>query len=269
MKIFNFKLEGTKEGIVQAYLQTMGELEEFEVRNLPAIVICPGGGYEWISEREAEPVAKEFFAAGYHVFVLRYSVGENISKFTPLCQLAETMAVIRNNSELWRVDNNKIVVCGFSAGGHLAASLGTLHNKEEFLSVWNRNDDIRPNAMILGYPVITSDEYAHEGSIKNISGAEIGTKEYVWFGLNNHVDAATPPAFIWHTAADLSVPVENSILFALALSASNIPFELHVFPNGAHGMSVCTEEVGTNDVYNGRWIRWSLEWLNKLFDFKK
>ena len=133
-------------------------------RKLPAIVICPGGGYESITAQEADPVAKEYIAAGYHVFILDYSVREDASNFLPLCQLAGTVAHIRKYAQEWSVDENKIVVCGFSAGGHLAASLGTLFNENKFQKVWSRTVNIRPNAMILGYPVILSNECENGGN---------------------------------------------------------------------------------------------------------
>ncbi len=124
---------------------------------------------------------------------------------------------------------------------------------------------IRPNAMILAYPVILADAYVNEGSLACVSGAGKGSPEDLYFGLDKHVDAKTPPAFLWHTAEDTCVPVENSLYFALALSKEKIPFELHVFPEGSHGMSVCTKEVGTGDAYNGRWVEWSVRWLFKMF----
>lgn len=165
---------------------------------------------------------------------------------------------------------------GFSAGGHLAASLGTLYYDDKFLEAaekeWAWFDSkeklmecIRPNAMILAYPVILADAYVNEGSLACVSGAGKGSPEYLYFGLDKHVDAKTPPAFLWHTAEDTCVPVENSLYFALALSKEKIPFELHVFPEGSHGMSVCTKEVGTGDAYNGRWVEWSVHWLFKMF----
>ena len=128
---------------------------------------------------------------------------------------------------------------------------------------------IRPNAMILAYPVILADAYVNEGSLACVSGAGKGSPEYLYFGLDKHVDAKTPPAFLWHTAEDTCVPVENSLYFALALSKEKIPFELHVFPEGSHGMSVCTKEVGTGDAYNGRWVEWSVRWLFKMFFLHK
>lgn len=268
MNYFHFLPSGVGKCTVDAYLQTGGRSPEMAERKLPAVVICPGGAYQMVSDREGEPVAKEFFRAGYHVFVLRYTLGADAADFKPLCQLAATVAHIRKHAEQWLLDENKIAVCGFSAGGHLAASLGTLHREEKFLKVWQRNDPIRPDAMILGYPVITADEYAHEQSIETVSGGKAGSAAYAWFGLDRHVDGQTPPTFLWHTAADEAVPVENSLRFAAALSAAKVPFELHILPEGSHGMSVCTREVGSEDAYNRRWVEWSIAWLNRQFSFK-
>ena len=268
LNCFEFRPEDVCGATVKAYLQEIWKSSTLLDRPLPAIVICPGGAYTDISDKEAYPIAREYLAAGYQVFTISYSVRPNAKNFEPLCQLAATVSHIRKNAELWRIDPQKIAVCGFSAGGHLAASLGTLYNTEKFLSVWNRADDIRPNAMVLCYPVILAEEFAHNFSISNVSGAEPGTDEFRWFGLDNHVDGATPPTFLFHTAADTSVPVENSLFFAAALSKVKVPFELHVFPEGRHGIAACTHEVGTFDPYNRRWIDLSIKWLNKLFDFQ-
>lgn len=265
MKCFSFVPEGTADCRVAAYLQT--EVEG-QITARPAVVICPGGGYVMVSEREAEPAGKEYFAAGYHVFILTYSVGELAKDFGPLSQLAGTVAHIRKNAGEWHVDAGKLCVCGFSAGGHLAASLGTLYKEEKFLKAFGRQEWIRPDAMLLCYPVITADEYAHVESLENVSAAAAGSEAYSWFGLDRHVDSDTPPAFIWHTAPDDCVPVENSLRFCSALSAAKVPFEFHVFPEGGHGMSVCTKEVNTPDAYNRRWVGWSIEWLNRVFSFE-
>ena len=268
MRYFEFQPEGAEKCCVSAFLQTEMKAEG-KLGMLPAILICPGGGYVMVSEREAEPVAKEYCAAGYHAFILSYSVKEDAREFQPLLQLAAAMAHIRKHAEEWHVDGNKIAVCGFSAGGHLAASLGVLFNDETFLARWKRKENVRPDAMVLGYPVITADEFAHEGSILNVSGAEKGSEAYTYFGLDGHVDTETPVTFLWHTSEDGSVPVENSLRFAAALSAAKVPFELHVLPYGGHGMSVCTHEVNTPDPYNARWVGWSIAWLNRIFSYEK
>jgi len=281
MKVFDFIPEGIGECNVTAWIHTY-QKAGVEQQLHPAIIICPGGGYVNVSAREAEPVAKPYFAAGYNTYILTYSVGEKAKSFYPLCQLAATIAHVRNHASEWNTAADQIAVCGFSAGGHLAASLGTLYDEPEFLTAFdqqvNYSEDttsekqqkcsIRPDAMILGYPVITADEYAHQGSIEKVSDAEPGSERYAWFGLDKHVDGQTPPVFLWHTAADEVVPVENSLKMCLALSHAKVSFEFHVFPEGEHGMSVCTEEVGTPSEYNARWMEWSIEWLNKLFNVR-
>lgn len=271
MNFFEFVPEGAKDCKVQAWIHAYDEAE-IEQRLRPAIVICPGGAYRMVSKREAEPVALPFFAAGYDTFILEYSVLGKAKNFEPLCQLAATFAHIRKYADEWMIDREKIAVCGFSAGGHLAASLGILHNEDAFLKVFGSGENIRPDAMILGYPVITADAYAHAESIEHVSGAKCGSKEYEWFGLDKHVDSNTPPAFVWHTAEDKTVPVENSLKLSMAFSAAGVPFELHILPHGMHGMSVCTKEVGKVSPErlesNHRWVKWSIAWLNELFEFQ-
>lgn len=267
MKTFGFTPQGVSGCNVRAWIheQTSKEMKQ---RMHPAVIICPGGGYGFVSEREAEPVARAYFSAGYNTYILTYSVGEGAKNFVPLSQLAATIAEVRANADAWFTAKDKIAVCGFSAGAHLAASLGTLFNEEKFLKVFDKDENIRPDAMILSYPVITADEFAHVGSIQNVSGAEVGSEEYAWFSLDQHVDEQTPPTFLWHTAEDRVVPVENSIKMITALSAAKVPFEYHVLPKGHHGMSTCTAEVGCPHPYNARWMEWSITWLNTLFGFE-
>lgn len=269
IQVLNFQPEGAEDCFVEAYLHNEWKSLEIPGRDLPAVIICPGGGYDFTSDREATPVAMEYYNAGYHAFVVRYSVKEKAKGFHPLCQLAAAIAHVRKHAAEWNVQENKIAVCGFSAGGHLAGSLGTLANTDEFQKVWGRKEDIRPNAMILCYPVILANEYAHIGSILNVSGAQPGTADYAWFGLEGHVTSLTPPTFLWHTASDSAVPVENSLQFALSLSREKIPYEFHVFPEGNHGLSVCSVAVNTPDPYVGRWVEWSIVWLTKLFGYEK
>ena len=274
MQCFTFTPDHASGCTVTAWLQQGMLSESNPDKTFPAVFICPGGGYEMVSEREAEPVAKEYFAAGYHTFILQYSVKEQAQDFRPLCQAAAALAHIRRHAAEWKLQADHIAVCGFSAGGHLAASLGTLYDDEKFLQVYRENvtpdtTALRPDAMILIYPVITADEFAHTGSIEHVSGAAAGTPAYTYFGLDRHVDALTPPAYLYHTAEDDCVPVENSLRFAAALSGAKVPFELHVLPKGGHGMSVCTDEVGSPDDYNARWVSWSIIWLNRIFDFHK
>lgn len=264
MREFEFIPERGEGCKVRACIHYQNGSEEIIQKNYPAVIICPGGAYAGVSDREAEPVAIPFFAAGYNTFILNYSVGSMAGDFRPLCQLAATISEIRKHADEWYTIPDKIAVCGFSAGGHLAASLGVHFNEPEFLKVYESSENIRPDAMILCYPVITADEFAHVTSIENVSGAKEGGEQYQWFGLDRRVDKHTPPTFLWHTAEDSCVPVENSLKMAEALSAKKIPFELHVFPKGEHGMSVCTEEVGSASEHNARWVEWCIKWLQSL-----
>ncbi len=207
----------------------------------PAVMILPGGGYRHLSNREAEPVAMAFLAEGYHAFVLRYSIQENATFPKPLNDAEEALDLIRQNADQWGVNPDQIAVCGFSAGGHLAAALGTMGR-------------VRPNALILGYLVIFGDieEHLHIPA------------------LDKEVDELTPPAFIFATANDARVPVQNSIALAAALDRAEIPFEIHIFQDGTHGLSLAKPHTssGVKPMVNPAfaiWIELCLTWLENLF----
>ncbi|MCJ7840048.1 alpha/beta hydrolase [Lederbergia sp. NSJ-179] len=238
-------------------------------RKRPAVVICPGGGYVTTSDREAEPVAIQLNAMGFQVFVLRYSVHPATFP-TALLELATSVALVRENAEKWHIDPNKVIVAGFSAGGHLAASLGVFWEKE-FLSqsIKVDKDAYKPNGLILSYPVISSGVHAHQGSFNALLGdqqEELREK----LSLEKQVNAQTPPTFLWHTFEDASVPVENSMLFAIALRKHNIPFELHIYPNGGHGLSLANEESFSRKNNFGiqkecqNWIEMAGVWIRNL-----
>ncbi len=262
MKQLIFTPEGVENCQVEAWLQPV--LPGYAPRINPAMVVVPGGGYGFVASAEGDPVAQKYFGAGFSTFILTYSVNDRAKNFEPLSQLAATVAYIRGHAEQLCIDPEKIAVVGFSAGGHLAASLATLYNDPVFLAAFPQTQNIRPNAVVLSYPVITADEYTHEGTLENVSGGAVpGTPEYTYWGLHDHVDANTPPVFLWHTAEDTTVPVENSLAMAAALSKAKVPFELHIFPRGCHGMSVCNHAVCHPDAYNGRWMDWSITWLTR------
>ena len=242
----------------------------------PAIIICPGGAYFECGHNngDGDPIAYSFCADGYQSFVLEYSVAARAPQErtlfpAQLLDLGKAILLIREHAEEWCVDVDKISVIGFSAGGHLAASAGSHWNhpvlREEFKG--EEEGINRPNGMILSYPVITAGEYAHRGSIKNLSCNEnYGEKEIAEWSLELNVDETTPPAFIWHTVVDKVVPVQNSLLLANALTNNGVPYELHIYPYGPHGLSLATEETANGDAnklnpHTQSWAELAVKWI--------
>lgn len=237
----------------------------------PAVIICPGGGYEFLSAREADPPATFFLSHGYNVFVLRSSVrlpGTPPLKLAPLTQVSAAVMEVRLRCAEWHCDPDKIAVCGFSAGGHLAGSISVLWNSPELRAIQDTKDGLnKPNAAILGYPVITSGKMAHKGSFYAL--AEDDLTLWALFSLENQVTASAAPTFLWHTMADDCVPVENSMMMAAALHAAQVPVECHLYQKGGHGLSVCSLETGSKNVQCATWLPLCIAWLNDLFDFQE
>lgn len=241
-------------------------IPDMSVDSIPprdAVVICPGGGYHFLSEREAEPIALEFAARGICAFVLYYSVSPAIYP-QAVCEAAEAVKIVRDNAKKWNINPNKIAICGFSAGGHLAASLGVFYHTRDVLENLNcTEDEVKPNAMILSYPVISSGEKAHRGSFTNLLGERYDELlEYT--SLENRVTEKAPPAFIWHTITDTVVPVENSIYMFTALKNAGVNAEMHIFPNGAHGLSLANEIVGSPNPRAECWLSMAIDYIKNL-----
>lgn len=238
-------------------------------KNRPALLILPGGAYYCCSDREAEPIAFKFMDGGVCCFVLRYSVGEAAKFPQPLIDASRAMQYIREHAEEYAIDKNRVFVIGFSAGGHLAAALGTMwHDKEIYDATGMEYAMNKPNGMILGYPVINAFEYAHKDSIYNTLGTRTPTDEQLKTkSLEYHVDEKTCPAFVFHTSDDDCVVVQNSLLFCKALAEQKIPFELHIYPHGVHGLSLATKEVSegldilVDPVFAG-WADMAIRWID-------
>lgn len=211
-----------------------------------AMIICPGGGYDYCSEREAEPVAFRFIAFGISCFVLRYTCQRAFPQDALEC--AAAIKYVRENAERFDIDPDKILVAGFSAGGHLAATVSNLWNSEILTKPLGcKPEDIKVNGSMLCYAVLTSDpEYTHEGSILNLLRGREDDKELREFlAMENRVGEQTPPTFLWHCADDGCVRVENSLFYMTALSKNHIPFESHIYEWGGHGLGLCDETTAT------------------------
>ncbi len=256
------------------YIQEYSESLAIDKR--PLVLICPGGGYSFTSDREAESMALQFLAMGYHAAVLRYSCAP--AKFpTALLELASAMALIRNHAKEWHVDADKIVVQGCSAGGHLAASLGMFWD-EDFVAegIGLKTTDhelLRPNGMILCYPVISSGEFAHRGSFESLLGNSLSEDKASldMLSLEKQVSSKTPKAFIWHTFEDALVPVENSLFLVSAMRKQGIPTEFHMYPKGSHGLALANhltqaDDGGAVQEECTSWIHLAHTWMEHLFE---
>jgi len=256
---------GKNQASLTGYLQDF--TQDGGIRNIrPTVVICPGGGYRFRSERERDPVALHFLSMSYNVFILDYSVQAQASSLNPLIEASEAIIKIREFAVQWMCDPHGIAIVGFSAGGHVAASLATLHDHPRLLAAMDTKGGLnRPDAAVLCYPVISTKEgIAHQESADWVSGKS--EEDRLLFSLEDQVTETTVPCFIWHTVTDESVPVENSMLFASELRAKGVPFALHLFSEGSHGLSMSNHEVGTPNASCQAWVGLCSTWLNDRFE---
>ena len=209
-----------------------------EGRKRPAIIILPGGGYGHLSTREAEPIALQYLAADIAAFVVYYSVGEDAGFPRCLFEALTAIKTVRENAEEWNIDPDKIAISGFSAGGHLAANASAFWNSE-LASVLGDKESIKINAAVLSYAVISAKEEKNIRCFENLFGENPSEKELSSVSIEDHVTEAFPPTFIWHTATDQVAPAQHSLLMGQSLYAAGVPFEMHIYPQGPHGMALC------------------------------
>lgn len=249
------------------------------VKAYPTVLVMPGGGYSGVSSRESECIAVEFISMGMAAAVLSYSVDPDAEFPQSLCEAALAMAYLKENAETYQIDKSRIYTCGFSAGGHLALSLGVFWDKA-WLSeaVGKENELLRPTAQILCYPVVSSDPaIAHAGSIRRLMGGEETAEKLDLVSLEKHVSPQTPPTFLWTTQTDKAVPCENSLRLVLALQENKVPTEFHMYGWGGHGLSLCSritksiKNLGKPSRLNHinphaeTWLRLAQEWLEEMF----
>jgi acetyl esterase/lipase len=227
----------------------------------------PGGGYNRVSDRENEPVALALLGAGYAAFTLKYSCASDSSaKFpTQMLQACFAMKYIKDNAEAFNIDPEKVFAMGFSAGGHLCGCLGLLYRSKYVMPVMPDYEKARPAAMILCYPVISSGRHGHSGSFEILLGRADSSTDV---SLENAVTGDAPPVFVWHTFDDSVVSVFNPLLLASAYAEKNVPFELHIFESGAHGLSLSDARTASPEKKD--FINENVAvWFNLLLNFLK
>lgn len=232
--------------------------------NGTAVIICPGGGYGILSlVQEGVKVAEKLNEIGVAAFVLKYRLPSDLimvdQTMGPLQDALQAMYLVRKNASLWGINPAKIGIMGFSAGGHLAASVSVHYND---LKVQNQEQiSLRPDFSILIYPVISFGTVTHAGSVKNLLGENPTAAQRSYFSSQNYVNAQTPPAFLVHANNDASVPVKNSILYNEALTKFKVPAEMHIYPTGGHGFGL--QNKTTKDDWFERLKNWmqSNQWL--------
>lgn len=231
-----------------------------------AVLIIPGGAY-WInSDTEADPIAHYYLSMGFNAFTLRYSTGRGVDSIwpKPLLEASAAMKFIRDHAEEFHIDPDYVFAIGFSAGGHLCAALGSLWDNDEIEATLGMEKGYnRPTGTVLSYPVISALEpYAHRGSINNILGRARDDEEArKSVSLELLVSEKTVPAFIWATAEDNVVPVQNALLYATALADANIPYEMHIYPKGGHGTSTANHIFSCPHPEISAWMENAARWM--------
>lgn len=304
MKTEVIKLYENREDVTLTTYVLQDSPEMLAGKSRPAILICPGGGYFSCSDREAEPIAMKFASMGYHTFVLRYSVynegkgsdlpdlskqldiKEHCQYPTQMREIGQAMLIIREHAKEWFVDEERIAVCGFSAGAHNTAMYAT-HWHTDIMSEYfqEEKEKFRPAAVILGYTL--SDYVFMRDNTEKASPMDVAffkASNTVFLGTGEpseellvkvspvkHVTAHTPPMYLWATASDQLVPVQHSLRMAHALAEQNIPFELHVFEEGPHGLGLATQATAAakSQIYKdaSKWAELAGCWLEKRFAF--
>ena len=257
MKMIHMECPNHPEATLEGYILDC-EITLGQEKKRPAIVVCPGGGYVYCSPREGEPIALGFASHGYHAFVLRYSTGRDAAAFSPLEEISWVIGYLREHAEEWNIDPEKLLTCGFSAGGHLALAAGVMAEN-------------KPNGMILSYPAVTIPNIpGADYMLKLLAGKDTVTDEdALALNLLEKIDKDAPPVFLVSTAEDLLTPY-GALAVANKYSSLGLGYELHVFQHGPHGYALANEVTadGSSQVLNDAYSCWqdlSVAWLKKVF----
>ncbi len=274
---------------MKTYVLDQGEYDRRGLKH-PAVVVCPGGGYSFVSKNEGEPVALFFNRHGYHAFVVDYSVKIENPFPTALQELAKAVSIVRENKENWLI-SDEIIVIGFSAGGNLALSLG-IYSNEKFLTedLGLNASDIKPDRLILSYPAVTLHpkfeggelpqviiDLIEKGLMPDFRGPNIreillgkenpSAEEMEELNLLNKLHKDLPPTFIWGSYEDTVIPTTDLTDLASELYRLDVPCELHLFGKGPHGMSLCDVTVKHENEVTGlsmnNWTNLCIQWLEQ------
>lgn len=249
-------------------------------RKYPAMIICPGGGYAYCAKIEGEPIMAAFFSAGVQCFVLRYSAARSeppVYYPTEHLQLAAAFDWVRRHADEYKIDKDTIGLIGFSAGGHLAGSFGAgLWHSENYADTLGvERENLRPNALALGYSVLSLLDPTNDWTVKNLlADRRFDENEKARLSFENIVGEFTPPTYLWHTSTDDIVPVECSIRAMSALAAHKIPFQARIFPEGGHGLSRATR-LTSGDLtkipprYIADWMRDCTDWFLRVTGYEE
>ena len=256
MKMIHMQVPGSENATLDGYILDC-KLTLGQDQKRPAILVCPGGGYMYCSDREAEPIALAYTARGFHAFVLRYSVGWEAGGFRPLQEVSWAIGYLREHAEEWNIDPEKIVTCGFSAGGHLALSAGLLAEN-------------KPNAMILGYPAASAPNMPGMNFMLQLleGKKDVTAEDAAKYDLVSQITKDAPPVFIAATAQDLLTP-HGALPIAQKYSQFGTNYELHIFQYGPHGYALANEvtadgSINTVDPAYAQWHELSVMWLHKI-----
>lgn len=256
MKMIHMQVPGSENATFEGYILDC-KLALGQNQKRSAILVCPGGGYMYCSDREAEPIALAYTARGFHAFVLRYSVGWEAGGFRPLQEVSWAIGYLREHAEEWNIAPEKIVTCGFSAGGHLALSAGLLAEN-------------KPNAMILGYPAASAPNMPGMNFMLQLleGKKDVTAEDAAKYDLVAHITKDAPPVFIAATAQDLLTP-HGALPIAQKYSQFGTNYELHIFQYGPHGYALANEVTADGSINNvdsayAQWHELSVQWLHKI-----